>query len=101
MKIHAIIQILLLNVLNLVVNVFHLQLTRISAIVALLKMTFLIYVPLKSIVARIVKHLNAKLKMRNGNLKMVNVLSLMEPVFLIPWVRLKLISSTDHRVFRM
>ena len=87
MKIHAIIQILLLNVLNLVVNVFRSLLTRISAIVALLKMMFMTYVPLRSIVARIVKHLNAKLKMNNGNLKMVNVLLLMEPVFLIPWVR--------------
>ena len=87
MKIRAIIQILLLNVLNLVVNVFRSLLTRINAIVALLKMMFLIYVPLRSIVARIVKHLNAKLKMNNGNLKMENVLLLMEHVFLIPWVR--------------
>ena len=88
MRIHAIIQIQLLNVLNLVVNVFHSQLTRISAIVALLKTTFLIYVHQRNIVVRIAKHLNAKLKTNSGNLKMVNVLSLMEPAFLIPWVRI-------------
>ena len=88
LKIHVITLIPLLNVLNLAVNAFRLQLTRISVIVELSKTTFMTSVPQINIVVKIVKRPNAKSRMNNGNQRTESVPSLTVPASLIRWVRL-------------